>query len=268
MESPLRTLVLSLNRKMQYRIRYPLRRFDGAEGIFLFSGGDQLENGVYRKSPAWGLRHQHKNAVEYCRIASKQGVLPLAPHIIFSQWCNDTIPEQREQGLQLGLSLLQKSDELWVMGTEFSQGMQGEMAFALEHKIPMFFVTHPHDPNYYPISADENRILTSLDCTPGSDRENYEGQLVVLRHEHLKPEYRTPRNQIWAVTHGPGCHPYYPHSDTIHLKHPIDGDRMAVARGDVWGVAKVESLTRISNTYPEFESVLSHCFLSDAETCR
>lgn len=209
-----------------------------------------------------------KNAVEYCRVASERGVLPLVPYIIFNQWCNDTIPEQREQGLQLGLSLLQKSDELWVMGTEFSQGMKGEMAFALEHKIPMFFVTHPHDPNYYPISADENRILTSLDCTPGSDRENYEGQLVVLRHEHLKQEYRTPRNQIWAVTHGPGCHPYYPHSDTIHLTHPVDGDRMAMARGDVWGVAKVESLTRISNTYPEFESVLSHCFLSDAETCQ
>ena len=60
---------------------------------------------VYIASPLRGDYNTNiKNAVEYCRLAGEQGVLPLAPHIIFSQWCNDTIPEQREQGLQLGLT--------------------------------------------------------------------------------------------------------------------------------------------------------------------
>lgn len=170
--------------------------------------------------------------------------------------------------MQLGLALLEKVDELWVMGTEFSQGMQGEVEFALNHKIPIFFVTHPHDPAYYPVSADENRLLTSVDCTPESNRENYEGQLVVLRHEHLKPEYRTPRNQIWTVTHGPGCRPDYVHSDTIHLTHPVDGDRMAVGRGEVWGVAAPEALAWISNAYSEFDATLLPGATPEGELCR
>ncbi len=224
---------------------------------------------VYIASPLRGDYNTNiKNAVEYCRLAGEQGVLPLAPHIIFSQWCNDTIPEQREQGLQLGLALLEKSDELWVMGTTFSQGMQGEIAFAMEHKIPIFFVSHPHDPAYYPVSTDENRILTSIDCLPESRRENYEGQFVILRHEHLKQEYRTPRNQIWAVTHGPGCRPDYVRRDTIHLTHPVDGDRMAVGRGEVWGIPTPETMDRIRQAYPEFDAALQPAAEPEGELCR
>jgi len=224
---------------------------------------------VYIASPLRGDYNTNiKNAVEYCRLAGEQGVLPLAPHIIFSQWCNDTIAKQRKQGLQFGLALLEKSDELWVMGTEISQGMQGEVAFALEHRIPIFFLTHPYDPASYPVSADENRLLTAFDCSPESSQKNYEGQFVVLRHEHLKPEYRTPRNQIWTVTHGPGCRPNYAHSDTIHLKHPVDGDFMAMRRGEVWGIAAPETLKWVSNAYPEFDSTLLSSFAPEGEPCR
>ena len=209
-----------------------------------------------------------KNAVEYCRLASEQNVLPLAPHIIFSQWCNDTIPEQREQGLKLGLALLEKADELWVMGEKISEGMRGEIVFAAEHGIPVYFVEHPHIPALYPVSADENRLLSTTDCIAGSSRRNYENQLVVLRHENLKPEYRTPRNQIWLVTHGPGCPPNYIHSDTIHLRHPVDGDYMAVGRRDIWGVVKPEALAYIQGAYPEFNAALRPDAEQDGELCR
>ena len=178
-------------------------------------------------------------------------MLALAPHIIFSQWCNDTIPEQREQGLKLGLELLSHSEELWVMGTRFSQGMLGEVAFAKENGIPTYFVSHPLKPSYFPVSKDEHRLLTGMDCIEGSSEEQYENQMVVLRHENLKAEYRSSLNQLWLCTHGPGCRPDYKHSDTIHLLHPVDGDRMAVARGDVWGAAKPETLERLTALYPK-----------------
>ena len=224
---------------------------------------------VYIASPLRGDYNTNiKKAVEYCRLAGEQGVLPLAPHIIFSQWCNDTIPEQREQGLQFGLALLEKADELWVMGTEFTQGMQGEVAFALEHKIPMFLVTHPYDPAYYPVSADEKRLLTSFDCIPESSRKNYEGQFVILRHEHLKPEYRIPRNQIWAVTHGPGCRPNYAQSATMPLKLPLDGVQLALGRGVAWGIVTPEALAWVNNAYPEFDTALLPGFVSEGEPCR
>lgn len=212
---------------------------------------------IYIASPLRGDYETNiKNAVEYSRLASEAGVLPLAPHIIFSQWCNDAVPEQREKGLALGLSLLEKSEELWVMGTQMSEGMLGEIEFAKECGIPTFFISHPFEPSYYPISRDENRLLTGQDCISDSNKEQYEGYYVILHHEHLLEKYRTPLNQLWLVTHGPGCRPDYKHSDTIHLHHPIDGDSMAVGRGDVWGICKTEVLERLATLYPKLAESL------------
>lgn len=214
---------------------------------------------VYIASPLRGDYDTNiRNAVEYCRLAAESGVLALAPHIIFSQWCNDTIPGQREQGLKLGLELMSHSEELWVMGTRLSEGMQGEVEFARENGIPAYFITHPLEPSYYPVSQDGNRLLTGMDSEDESRKKSYEEQWVILRHECLKPEYRTPLNQLWLCTHGPGCRPDYKHSDTIHLLHPADGDSMAIARGQVWGVAKPETLERLAALYPALEERLAH----------
>lgn len=156
------------------------------------------------------------------------------------------------------------------MGTKFSQGMQGEVEFAKEHGIPTYFISHPLEPAYYPVSKDDNRLLTGMDCLNGSVKENYEKQLVILRHEHLKPEYRTPLNQLWLCTHGPGCLPDYVHSDTIHLRHPVDDDYMAVGRGDVWGIPKPETLERLTALYPALaeKTALQAETETDEELCR
>ena len=211
-----------------------------------------------------------RNAVKYCRLAAESGVLALAPHIIFSQWCNDAIPEQREQGLKLGLELLTHSEELWVMGEHISEGMRGEIAFAEEHGIPTFFMREPTVPLYYPISADENHLLSRMDCTPDGAKENYEGKMVLLRHENLAGKYRTPINQLWLCTHGPGCRPDFVHSDTIHLRHPVDDDYMAVGRGDVWGIPKPETLEWLDTLYPALveKAALQAETAADEELCR
>lgn len=63
---------------------------------------------VYIASPLRGNYEENiKKAVEYCKTASELGVIPLAPHIIFSQWCNDTIAEVY---YQYGLSLDEEID--------------------------------------------------------------------------------------------------------------------------------------------------------------
>lgn len=207
---------------------------------------------VYIASPLRGDYNTNiKNAVEYCRLASEQGILPMAPHIIFSQWCNDSVPKLREQGLALGLALLAKSEELWVMGSQISEGMRGEITFAAEHDIPTFYIEHPHDPKYYPISADENTLLCKQGCITDSQDGDYHNQTVILRYDRLKPEYRTPINQIWTATHGPGCHSYCGAlSDTVHLHHPIDGDTLAIGRFEIYGIAKPEVLEKLAELYP------------------
>lgn len=208
---------------------------------------------VYIASPFRGDYAKNiQDTVKYCRIAAQCGVLPLASHLIFSQWCDDTIPEEREQGQKLGIALLGRSEELWVMGTTISEGMQTEIAFAKEHNIPTFYITHPLEKEFYPVSGDGKQLLSLADCVDGSQKEDYEGKLVVLRHENLKPEYRTPRNQLWIATHGPGCRSNWKYSATIHLRHPLDDDGMAVTRACVWGRASPETLNRLEGIYPEF----------------
>lgn len=208
---------------------------------------------VYIASPFRGdYAKDIRAAVEYCRMAGECGVLPLTPHLIFSQWCDDTIPEQREQGKKLGFALLERSNELWVMGRTVSEGMQEEIVFAKEHSIPTFYIPHPIEKESYLVSGDGNPLLSLADCIDGSRGENYEGEVVILRHENLTQEYRTPRNQIWVATHGPGCRPDWKYSATVHLRHPVDGDSMAVERACVWGKAKPETLDRLEGMYPEF----------------
>lgn len=212
---------------------------------------------VYLASPFRGDYDRNiRNAVEYSCLASECGVLPLAPHIIFSQWCNDTISQQREQGLKLGLALLEKCEELWVMGTEISQGMEGEIRFAKEYGILTYYVRYPMLKEYYPVSTDEISLLSSEDCRKGSAGKDYTDCLVVLSYERLKPEYRNARNQLWIATHGPGCRADGKFSDTVHLVHPVDRDMMAVSRREILGIPSEDTLELLQSAYPDLKDRL------------
>ena len=83
-------------------------------------------------------------------------------------------------------------------------------------------------------------ILSKYDTIPQSQNADFTDQTVILTHEKLKEEHRTSRNQIWEATHGPGCRDGKSFTGTVHLKHTIDGDTMAVHRSEILGVAKPE----------------------------
>lgn len=187
----------------------------------------------------------------YCKVAGECGVFPVAPQLLLAPWQNHVSEEQKEQALWLGLALLEQSEELWVMGGDIRQ-KHPETDFAGKHGIPTFYIPSPVERDSYPVSADGNGLLSCGDCVDGSEKEDYEGKLVILRHENLRPECRTPRNQLWVVTHGPGCRPGWKYSPTLHLRHPLDGDSLALARECVWGVAKPETLEKLEGMYPEF----------------
>lgn len=187
----------------------------------------------------------------YCKVAGECGVFPVAPQLLLAPWQDHVSKEQEGQALRLGLALLRQSEELWVMGGDIRQAYP-ETDFAGEHGIPTFYIPHPEERDSYPVSADGNGLLSCGDCVGGSEKEDYEGKLVILRHENLRPECRTPRNQLWVATHGPGCRPGWKYSPTIHLWHPLDGDSIALTRECVWGVAKPETLRKLEGMYPEF----------------
>lgn len=82
---------------------------------------------VYICSPLRGNVIKNKNnAKRYCKQAIKQGVIPIAPHIYFTQFLNDKIEKERKIGMESAIELLKICDELWVFGKP-SAGMQKEI---------------------------------------------------------------------------------------------------------------------------------------------
>ena len=64
---------------------------------------------VYISSPLRGDMETNKEKAEdYCAYAATCGVIPLAPHTIFTQYLNGAGPGQREQGVRMGHEQLER----------------------------------------------------------------------------------------------------------------------------------------------------------------
>ena len=76
----------------------------------------------------------------YCRVAVKNGMVPIAPHLLYPQFLHDDSEEERTLGMECGLELLDLCDEIWVMTSEgISKGMQKEIEYARKACIPIRF---------------------------------------------------------------------------------------------------------------------------------
>lgn len=97
---------------------------------------------VYICSPLRGDYERNvENAQSFCRLVMKYGpdnVIPLAPHLYFTRFLDDTVKEERELGMAAGIALLDKCEELWAFGLENpSEGMMREIEHAKERGIPV-----------------------------------------------------------------------------------------------------------------------------------
>lgn len=88
---------------------------------------------IYICSPLRGeVERNIKRAISLSRYIYSQGGIPLAPHVIFTTFLDDEIPEERASGMEMGLELLRVCDELWAFGETVSEGMASEIAAAKE----------------------------------------------------------------------------------------------------------------------------------------
>jgi hypothetical protein len=76
-------------------------------------------------------------AKKYCQQLIREGYIPFAPHVMFTQLLDidDTIPKERERGLKIAIEVLSKCEKMIVFGDEISEGMKGEIEFAKVHNI-------------------------------------------------------------------------------------------------------------------------------------
>ncbi len=90
---------------------------------------------VFICSPYRGDIEQNRlNALKYARHAVLEGYLPIVPHIYFTQFLDENSPEERAQGIALGIELMKYCNEMWVFG-EPTAGMQNEIKAWGKRKI-------------------------------------------------------------------------------------------------------------------------------------
>ena len=83
---------------------------------------------VYICSPYAGdVKVNTENARRYCRFAVDKGYIPIAPHLLFTQFLNDDNPKERQLGIFFGNAVMSKCSEVWVFGEYISNGMEAEI---------------------------------------------------------------------------------------------------------------------------------------------
>ena len=77
-------------------------------------------------------------AVRYSRVAVNEGVVPIAPHLLLPLYMDEE--KERGKAIAMDLVILERCDELWVFGEEWSAGMKAEIeaAGSLGMKIRRF----------------------------------------------------------------------------------------------------------------------------------
>lgn len=106
---------------------------------------------VFIASPFAGdIKHNTEMAIRYCRYALEQGCDFIAPHLIYPRVLNDRDPAERQRGIQMGLRLLSKCDELCVCGDRITEGMKTEIAEAKRLEIRIVRVCLDEEQNIVP----------------------------------------------------------------------------------------------------------------------
>ena len=97
---------------------------------------------VYICSPYSGDTERNiKNAKRYSRFAVDKGYIPIAPHLLFPQFLDDTDQQERELGLFFGNAIMSKCSEVWVFGSHISSGMEAEIKRAKWKNYRLRFFT-------------------------------------------------------------------------------------------------------------------------------
>lgn len=97
---------------------------------------------VYICSPySSDTEKNNENARKYSRFAVDNHCLPITPHIYFTQFMDDNIPEERDTAIFMNWVLMSKCVELWVFGDIISAGMKVEIERAKRKHLKIRYFT-------------------------------------------------------------------------------------------------------------------------------
>ena len=91
------------------------------------------------------VRANRDRAKLACKVLTRLGYLPLAPHLYFTEFLNDDHASDREDGICLGLKWLEMASEFFCFGDEITEGMSIELARAKELGVPVRMMPEPEE---------------------------------------------------------------------------------------------------------------------------
>ena len=94
-----------------------------------------------RLTPVIRTEKNVENAKRYSRFAVDRHYLPITPHIYFTQFMDDNIPEERDTAIFMNWVLMSKCLELWVFGDTVSSGMKAEIERAKRKHMKIRYFT-------------------------------------------------------------------------------------------------------------------------------
>ena len=72
-----------------------------------------------------------------CRLVADLGAIPICSHLFCTQFLDDSVASEREQGRRIGLEMLKDADELWCFSEYISEGMMAEIQEASHLGLPV-----------------------------------------------------------------------------------------------------------------------------------
>lgn len=86
----------------------------------------------YRAFTESGMEFNRKVARYFCRQIVLEGKIPVAPHLFYTQFLDESRNDERQIGLDIGIKELREADEflLIIIGGRISEGMRREICQA------------------------------------------------------------------------------------------------------------------------------------------
>jgi hypothetical protein len=79
------------------------------------------------------------------KVIEGEAGVPIAPHLHYPQFLNDTDPDARAIGMRCSKTILQRCDAVWVYNERISSGMQAEIDLAYDLKIQITYINKDMD---------------------------------------------------------------------------------------------------------------------------
>lgn len=93
-------------------------------------------------------------AKRLCKHIAEWGCNPICPHLYYTSFLDDDLPEEREQGIKFGHDLMRICDKAIVLKGKISEGMKEDIEMARKLQLPIFYV-----------KIEEEIIITSEENT-------------------------------------------------------------------------------------------------------